>query len=105
MANNKKTGFMEDYTYHFDGEEGLILGAHMLEVCPTLASNKPEVIVKPLGIGGKTDPARVIFKGSTGKGICVSLIDKRDNFEMVATDIESVEQVNDMPELPVGKML
>src|SRR6185437_15294633 len=66
IANNKGTSFMEDYTYHFEPGNELILGAHMLEVCPTIADNRPKIEVHPLGIGGKEDPARLVFNGRSG---------------------------------------
>ncbi len=70
MADGKSTGLMEDYTYNLDAENGLILGAHMLEVCPTLAGSKPRIEVHPLGIGDKEDPARLVFKGASGTCCC-----------------------------------
>ncbi len=70
------TSFMEDYTYHFDNGNDLVLGSHMLEVCPTIATaEKPILDVQPLGIGGKADPARLIFNTQTGPAIVASLID------------------------------
>ena len=78
------TSFMEDYTYHFDNGNDLVLGSHMLEVCPTIATaEKPILDVQPLGIGGKADPARLIFNTQTGPAIVASLIDPGDRFRLL----------------------
>jgi len=98
------TSFMEDYTYHLDPEEMRILGAHMLEVCPSLASDKPYLEVHPLSIGGKADPARLVFKSATGKAICASLVDLGNRFRMIVNKVESVD-CPDMPNLPVASVL
>ena len=101
----KGTAFMEDYTYHLEKGNEMILGAHMLEVCPSLASEKPKIQVHPLGIGDREDPARAVFKAKEGKAIVVSLIDMGDRFRMIVNDIECQNQVNDMPKLPVAGVL
>jgi L-arabinose isomerase len=98
------TSFMEDYTYHFDPEGMRVLGAHMLEVCPSIASDKPYLEVHPLSIGGKADPARLVFKSATGKAICASLIDLGNRFRMIVNKVEVVE-CPDMPNLPVASVL
>src|SRR5699024_8458557 len=69
MSHNQSTGFMEDYTYNLADEEKYIVQSHMLEVDPTLAETKPKVVVHPLGIGGKEDPARLVFDGKAGDGV------------------------------------
>ncbi|GAA0361757.1 L-arabinose isomerase [Bacillus horti] len=105
MSHNQSTSFMEDYTYHLEPGNEMILGSHMLEVCPTISSSKPKVVVHPLGIGGKEDPARLLFDGKTGKGIVVSLIDLGGRFRMVMNEIEAVASSEKTPNLPVAKML
>lgn len=99
------TAFMEDYTYHFEPGNEMIMGAHMLEVCPTIAQTKPEIQVHPLGIGGREDPARLVFKSKPGAAIVVSLVDMGTHMRMIVNDIECVEQPYDMPKLPVSGVL
>jgi L-arabinose isomerase len=98
------TSFMEDYTYHMDPKGMRVLGAHMLEVCPTIALGKPTVEVHPLGIGGKADPARLVFKCATGDAINASLIDLGNRFRMIVNKVEVVK-CPDMPKLPVASVL
>jgi len=98
------TSFMEDYTYHLDPSGMRVLGAHMLEVCPSIASDKPYLEVHPLSIGGKADPARLVFKSSTGKAVCASLIDLGNRFRMIVNKVEVVD-CPDMPNLPVASVL
>ncbi len=106
MANGLKggTSFMEDYTYHFDPKGMRVLGAHMLEVCPTIALSKPAVEVHQLSIGGKADPARLVFKTAPGNAINVSVIDLGNRFRMIVNDVEVVK-CPDMPKLPVASVL
>ncbi len=106
MAQGLKggTSFMEDYTYHFDPAGMKVLGAHMLEVCPSIASGKPAVEVHQLSIGGKADPARLVFKTAPGKGINVSVIDLGNRFRMIVNEVEVVK-CPDMPRLPVASVL
>ncbi|OFY42938.1 MAG: L-arabinose isomerase, partial [Bacteroidetes bacterium RBG_13_44_24] len=106
MANGLKggTSFMEDYTYHFDPAGMKVLGAHMLEVCPTIAAGKPAVEIHQLSIGGKADPARLVFKTTPGRGINVSVIDLGNRFRMIVNEVEVVK-CPDMPELPVASVL
>jgi len=98
------TSFMEDYTYHLDPAGMRVLGAHMLEVCPSIASDKPYLEVHPLSIGGKADPARLVFKSATGKAICASLIDLGNRFRMIVNKVEVVD-CPEMPNLPVASVL
>ncbi len=98
------TSFMEDYTYHFDPAGMRVLGAHMLEVCPTIALGKPSLEVHQLSIGGKADPARLVFKTATGKGMNVSVIDLGNRFRMIVNTVEVVK-CPDMPKLPVASVL
>jgi L-arabinose isomerase len=99
------TSFMEDYTYHFEPGNEMVLGAHMLEVCPTIAATKPRIEVHPLGIGGKADPARIVFDGKSGPAINASLIDMGERFRLIVNDVVSVKQQNPMPKLPVARVL
>jgi L-arabinose isomerase len=106
MASGLKggTSFMEDYTYHLDPEGMRVLGAHMLEVCPTIALGKPAIEVHQLSIGGKEDPARLVFKTATGNAINVSIIDLGNRFRMIVNKVEVVK-CPDMPKLPVASVL
>lgn len=94
---------MEDYTYHLEPGAELILGAHMLEVSPSLSSARPSLEVHPLGIGGKGDPVRLVFTADAGPAIVVALSDLRDRFRLVANVVENVELPVPMPKLPVGR--
>ena len=96
------TSFMEDYTYHM-GENSFILGAHMLEICPSIAVGDVLVDVKPLGIGGKADPARLRFKGPKGEAIVLTLVDMGDRFRLIANKIDLIH-TEDMPNLPVAQI-
>ena len=93
---------MEDYTYHLEPGNELILGAHMLEVAPTLTSSKASLEVHPLGIGGKDDPVRLVFTADPGPALVVALSDMRDRFRLVANVVENVALPAPMPKLPVG---
>ena len=97
------TGFMEDYTYDF--ELGLNMGAHMLEVCPSFACERPAIRVEPLGIGDREPPARLTFKAQAGPAILATIIDMGNRFRMIVNDVECVTQPHDMPKLPVSAVL
>jgi len=99
------TAFMEDYTYDLTKGNELSLGAHMLEVCPTLAAGKPRIEVHPLGIGGKADPARLVFEGHEGKAIVVSLVDMGGRLRLIVQDVLAVKPIYDMPNLPVARVM
>ncbi len=99
------TGFIEDYTYDLTEGSELELASHMLEVPPAFAANKPAIEVHPLGIGGKEDPARLVFDGVTGDGIQVTLVDMGDHFRIICADIELVKQPLPMPNLPVARIM
>jgi len=99
------TSFMEDYTYHLDPSDTKVLGAHMLEVCPTLADGKPALEGHPLGIGGKADPARLVFCAPEGEGINVSLMDMGNRFRMIANPCKVVVPNAALPNLPVARVL
>ncbi|MBN1996255.1 L-arabinose isomerase [candidate division KSB1 bacterium] len=93
--------FMEDYTYHLNPSGARVLGAHMLEICPTIASGKPKLEVHPLGIGGKDDPARLVFSTPAGSAVNVSLIDMGNRFRMIVNPVECVVP-EPLPKLPVA---
>jgi L-arabinose isomerase len=97
--------FMEDYTYHLTKGNELELGAHMLEVDPSIAKGKIKIEVHPLGIGGKSDPARLVFDGHAGKAITVSLVDMGGRMRMIVADVEAVEPIHPMPKLPVARVM
>lgn len=107
MAEGRQgaTGFIEDYTYDLTPGQELELASHMLEVPASFAVNKPEIQVHPLGIGGKEDPARLVFDGVTGDAIQVTLVDMGDHFRIVCADIELVKQPETMPKLPVARIM
>lgn len=104
-GDGKGTSFMEDYTYHFEPGNEMVLGAHMLEVCPTIARAKPRIEVHALGIGGKADPARIVFEGKAGQALNASLIDMGDHFRLIVNEVEAIEQMPEMPKLPVARVL
>jgi L-arabinose isomerase len=105
LSNNKVTSFMEDYTYHLDPDNEMILGSHMLEICPTISAKKPKVIVQPLSIGEKEDPARLVFDGRSGDGFVLSLVDVGGRFRMIMNEIKAIEYKEGTPNLPVAKVL
>ncbi|MGL4512364.1 MAG: L-arabinose isomerase [Lacipirellulaceae bacterium] len=98
------TTFMEDYTYHLPAEgERLVLGAHMLEICPSIAARKPSCEVHPLGIGGKEDPVRLVFDAPPGPAVNATLIDLGDRFRLVTNEVVAVVPPHDLPRLPVAR--
>ncbi|MEQ8675477.1 MAG: L-arabinose isomerase [Aggregatilineales bacterium] len=102
---NGGTSFMEDYTYHLNPSGMRVLGAHMLEICPSIADGKPSLEVHPLGIGGKADPARLVFETPAGAGINASLVDMGNRFRMIVNNVDVVDAEYDMPKLPVARAL
>ena len=97
------TSFMEDYTYHFGPGTPKVLGAHMLEVCPTITDQKPKIEIHPLGIGGKEDPVRMVFTAKPADGRVVCLTDMGSRFRMISNEIKIVEPTEDLPKLPVAR--
>ncbi|GAA3226484.1 L-arabinose isomerase [Nonomuraea helvata] len=97
------TSFMEDYTYDLTPGQELILGAHMLEVCPSIASGTPSCEIHPLGIGNREDPVRLVFDAEPGPGIVVGLADMGDRFRLVANEIDLVAPPQPLPKLPVAR--
>jgi L-arabinose isomerase len=96
------TSFMEDYTYDFNGTPK-VLGSHMLEICPSIATGKPSLEVHPLGIGGKADPVRLVFTATSGPGIVASLVDMGNRFRMIVNEIEVIQPEQNLPKLPVAR--
>ncbi len=107
MGNGLPGGnsFMEDYTYHFDPENAMVLGSHMLEICPSIANGKPSCQVHPLGIGGKADPVRLVFNSAAGPAINASVIDMGNRFRLLVNEVEAVAPEQDLPNLPVARVL
>lgn len=103
MYPHGSASFMEDYTY--DYKNGLILGSHMLEVCPTVAAGKPKIEVHHLGIGGKEPPARLVFEGKAGAAVVTSLIDMGGRMRLITENIECVKPTQTMPNLPVARVM
>ena len=101
---NGGTSFLEDYTYHFKGK-GSILQAHMLEICPTIAAHKPKLEVHPLGIGGKADPARLVFTSPAGTGVAATVVDMGNRFRMIVNKVDVIEPEAALPKLPVASAL
>jgi len=99
------TSFMEDYTYHLSQSGMKVLGAHMLEVCPTIAGNKPSLEVHPLSIGGKADPVRLVFDAKTGPAVNASVMEVGNRFRMVVNQVDAVPTDEPLPKLPVARAL
>jgi L-arabinose isomerase len=97
------TSFMEDYTYDLAPGNELILGAHMLEVCPSIAADRPSCEIHPLGIGGREDPVRLVFDAAPGRAVVGGMADMGDRFRLVANEIEVVPPAEPLPNLPVAR--
>jgi L-arabinose isomerase len=107
MASGMEGGnsFMEDYTYHFDPANPMVLGSHMLEICPSIAKGTVKCEVHPLGIGGKEDPVRLVFNAAAGPALNVSLIDMGNRFRLLVNEVEAVEVTEEFPKLPTARAL
>ncbi len=107
MGSGLKGGnsFMEDYTYHFDPSNPMVLGAHMLEICESIADGKPSCEIHPLGIGGKADPVRLVFNSAPGAAINASVVDMGNRFRLLVNEVEAVAPEQDLPLLPVARVL
>lgn len=107
MGSGLKGGnsFMEDYTYHFDPANQMVLGAHMLEICESIADGKPSCEIHPLGIGGKADPVRLVFNSAPGSALNASVIDMGNRFRLLVNEVEAVAPLHDLPKLPVARVL
>ncbi len=99
------TSFMEDYTYHFSTSGDKVLGAHMLEICPSIAAGKPRLEIHPLSIGGKADPVRLVFDAGAGPAINASVVDVGNRFRLVVNEVEVVPIEAPLPKLPVARAL
>lgn len=97
--------FMEDYTYHFEPNNNMVLGSHMLEICPTIANAKPSCEIHPLGIGGKADPVRLVFNVNGGAALNASIIDMGNRFRLLINEVEAVKPKHDLLKLPVARVL
>ncbi len=97
--------FMEDYTYHFEPTNTSCLGSHMLEICPTIAKGPISCEIHPLGIGGKEDPVRLVFNAGAGNALNASIVDMGNRFRMLVNTVEALEIENEMPKLPVARVL
>ena len=104
-GGNGASAFMEDYTYHLVEGNKYSLGAHMLEVCPSVAAQRPRIEVHPLGIGNREDPARLVFEGKEGDAIVVTLIDMGGRFRLICQDVHCVKPIMEMPNLPVARVM
>jgi L-arabinose isomerase len=96
---------MEDYTYHLVRGEETVLGAHMLEICPSIADGKPSLEIHPLTIGGKGDPCRLVFNAAPGPAVAASIVDLGGRLRMVVQEMDAVKAEHPMPKLPVARAL
>ncbi|CAN5783932.1 L-arabinose isomerase [soil metagenome] len=97
--------FMEDYTYHFDPSNPMVLGSHMLEICESIADGKASCEVHPLGIGGKEDPVRLVFNSAAGPALNASIVDMGNRFRLLLNEVEAVTPEHELPKLPVARVL
>ena len=97
--------FMEDYTYHFEPGNNMVLGAHMLEICESIAAGKPTCEIHPLGIGGKADPVRLVFNSAAGPAINASIVDMGNRFRLLVNEVEVIAPTHQLPKLPVARVL
>ena len=107
MAAGMKGGnsFMEDYTYHFEENNEMVLGAHMLEICSSIADGKPSCEIHPLGIGGKADPVRLVFSVDGGNALNASMVDMGNHFRLLVNEVQAVKPKYKLPKLPVARVL
>jgi L-arabinose isomerase len=107
MAHGMKggTSFMEDYTYHYDPKRPLVLGAHMLEICPSIAAQRPTLEIHPLSIGGKEDPVRLVFDAPPGPGLNAAVLDLGGRFRLLVSELDVVAPLEPLPKLPVARAL
>lgn len=97
--------FMEDYTYHFEPGNEMVLGAHMLEICASIANKKPSCEIHPLSIGGKADPVRLVFNVNSGDALNASVVDIGNRFRLLVNEVKAVTPKNNLPKLPVARVL
>ena len=99
------TSFMEDYTYHLAPDEPLVLGSHMLEICPSIALGRPSCEIHPLSIGGHEDPVRLVFDAAPGPALVVAMLDLGDRFRLLVNEVDVVAPPQALPKLPVARAL
>jgi L-arabinose isomerase len=99
------TSFMEDYTYHFGKDVDKVLGAHMLEICPSIASGQPSMEIHPLSIGGKADPVRLVFNVEAGAAVNASIVDLGNRFRLIVNEVDTEVIEQPLPRLPVARAL
>jgi L-arabinose isomerase len=99
------TSFMEDYTYHLARNGEKVLGAHMLEICPSIAAGQPSLEVHALSIGGKADPPRLVFDSQTGPAVCASLVEMGKRLRLIVSAVDVVPPDEPLPRLPVARAL
>jgi L-arabinose isomerase len=99
------TSFMEDYTYHLTGDNSVVLGSHMLEICPSIADGKPSCEIHPLGIGGKEDPVRLVFNTPAGPAVNAAFVDMGNRFRMILSEVDVVKPDQPLEKLPVARAL
>ena len=104
MEGYKGCSFLEDYTLNFDGENSAILQSHMLEICPLIAEDQPKMEVHPLGIGGKNDPARLVFTAKQGAGVAATIVDMGNRFRFIVNEVDCIKS-KPLPKLPVASAL
>jgi L-arabinose isomerase len=97
------TSFMEDYTYDLSGEVPLVLGSHMLEVCPSIADGRPSCEIHPLSIGAREDPVRLVFNAAPGPAVVLAMLDLGDRFRLLANEIDVISPPSPLPKLPVAR--
>jgi len=102
---NGGNSFMEDYTYHFEPGNEMVLGSHMLEICPSIADGNVSCEIHPLGIGGKADPVRLVFNVAGGAALNASIIDMGNRFRLLINEVEAIAPKHDLPKLPVARVL
>lgn len=107
MGSGLKGGnsFMEDYTYHFEPANEMVLGSHMLEICSSIAKGKPSCEIHPLGIGGKADPVRLVFNVASGPALNASIVDMGNRFRLIVNEVQAVDPTKELPKLPVARVL
>lgn len=97
--------FMEDYTYHFNPDNSMVLGSHMLEICESIADGQPSCEIHPLGIGGKSDPVRLVFNAAAGPALNASIVDMGNRFRLIVNEVMAVKPMHNLPKLPVARVL
>jgi L-arabinose isomerase len=97
------SSFMEDYTYDLEGDEPLVLGSHMLEICPSIALGRPSCEIHPLSIGGREDPVRLVFDAAPGPAILVAMLDLGDRFRLLVNEVDVISPPQALPKLPVAR--